>query len=257
MKLYIFGSCSGTEPFENRHHTAYAFEINRRIYWFDAGESCSHTAYTMGIDLMRVSNVFISHQHIDHVGGLCNLLWTVRKLNLMKKLTPVYGDITVHMANTAVFDSVTYLLGHIGGGKKNPYNHLCCKISDGVILENPDVTVEAMHNLHLPPEGGEWRSYSFILSAEGKRIITSGDIKDISELAPRLSEGCDLLLMESGHHDPKEVCRTVKENGWQIGRILFFHHGRIILNDFDGTLEKCREIIPNVSFCNDRDVIEI
>ena len=257
MKLYIFGSCSGTEPFENRHHTAYAFEINGRIYWFDAGESCSHTAYTMGVDLMRISDIFISHQHIDHVGGLCNLLWTIKKLNIMKKLMPVYGDITVYMANTAVFDCVIDLLGHIGGGKKNPYNHLCCKIGDGVILENSDVTVEAMHNRHLPPENGEWRAHSFRISAEGKKIITSGDVKSISELSDWLEEGCDLLLMETGHHDPAEVCRIIKENGWSIGKLFFFHHGRIILNDYSGALERCREILPHVKFCNDRDVFEI
>ena len=59
MKLFIFGSCSGTEPITDRHHTAFAIEINKRIYWLDAGENCSYTAHLMGVDLLRVSDIFI------------------------------------------------------------------------------------------------------------------------------------------------------------------------------------------------------
>ena len=68
MKLYIFGSCSGTEPWQNRHHTAFAIEIGGRFYWFDAGENCSYAAHLMGVDLLAVSDIFISHTHMDHVG---------------------------------------------------------------------------------------------------------------------------------------------------------------------------------------------
>ena len=75
MKLYVFGSCSGTEPMEGRHHTSVAFEINDRFYWFDAGENCSYTAHLMGVDLLKISDIFISHTHMDHIGGLANLLW--------------------------------------------------------------------------------------------------------------------------------------------------------------------------------------
>ncbi|MDD6563518.1 MAG: hypothetical protein PUF08_00410, partial [Clostridiales bacterium] len=64
MKFYIFGSCSGTEPFKGRHHTAWALELNGRIYWFDAGETCSYTAHLMGVELLAVSDIFISHPHM-------------------------------------------------------------------------------------------------------------------------------------------------------------------------------------------------
>lgn len=104
MKMYIFGSCSGTEPMKGRHHTALAFEINKRIYWFDAGENCSYTAHTMGVDLLSVSNIFISHTHMDHVGGLGNLLWNIRKISLMQRTFPYFGDITVHTPNIESFN---------------------------------------------------------------------------------------------------------------------------------------------------------
>ena len=81
MKIHFIGTCSGTEPRPNTHHCSLVFEINGVYYWFDAGENSSHTAYTkMGIDLSRVRCVFISHPHIDHIGGLPNLIYSLNKL---------------------------------------------------------------------------------------------------------------------------------------------------------------------------------
>ena len=56
-------------------------DIDGRLYWFDAGESCSHTGHLLGLDLTEVKSIFISHAHIDHVGGLAKLLWCMRKLD--------------------------------------------------------------------------------------------------------------------------------------------------------------------------------
>lgn len=81
MRLIILGSCSGTQPFPGRHHTSFIIEHRGKLYWFDAGETCSYTAHCMGLDLLKSSKIVISHTHMDHIGGLGNLLWTVRKLN--------------------------------------------------------------------------------------------------------------------------------------------------------------------------------
>ena len=85
MKITFLGTCSGTEPMPNRHHSSVVFEINGQYYWFDAGECCSHTAYTSGINVARVRAVFISHMHIDHTGGLPNLIFTLNKLKTVTK----------------------------------------------------------------------------------------------------------------------------------------------------------------------------
>ncbi len=64
MRLHIFGTCGGSEPMPGRHHVSFAVEHRDRLYWFDAGESCSYTAHLMcGVDLMRIRAVFISHTH--------------------------------------------------------------------------------------------------------------------------------------------------------------------------------------------------
>lgn len=69
MKLHFLGTCSGTEPMPDRKHTSFAIETGDRLYWFDAGEGCSYTAHLMGLDLLSLCKVVISHPHMDHVGG--------------------------------------------------------------------------------------------------------------------------------------------------------------------------------------------
>ena len=70
IKIKYLGTCSGTEPMPNRHYCSLVFEINDKLYWFDAGENCSHRAYTMGMDVSTVRGVFISHkQYAALVGG--------------------------------------------------------------------------------------------------------------------------------------------------------------------------------------------
>ena len=78
-EVMVFGACSGTEPVKGFHHTALAVKTNDRYYWFDAGEECSYSATLMDVEFEKIKGIFISHQHIDHNGGLLNLLHTMTK----------------------------------------------------------------------------------------------------------------------------------------------------------------------------------
>ena len=254
MKIYIFGSCSGTEPMEGRHHTALAIEINGKIYWFDAGETCSYTAHLLGVDLLSVSDIFISHSHIDHIGGLSNLLFNINKLTLVKNECPKFGDVTVYMPNGEIFDSVMKISGISEEGHDNKYKTIEKRITDGIIFEDENIAVEAIHNNHLPKTDDEWCSFSFLINAEGKRIVYSGDVGGFEDLAPFIKDGCYALFMETGHHFPENICQKITDSGYDVKKLYFLHHGRKILYDYDGELAKCQKIIPTVTFCNDKDV---
>ena len=240
-RLHIFGTCSGTEPMPGRRHCSFALEHENRLYWFDAGEGCSHTAYVMGVDPRKIHSIFLSHPHMDHVGGLGNLMWTIRKLDGR------YGGmegrtVNLFMPNRETWPAVRQVLAQTEGDFKTRFDIIERPVREGVLLDENGIKIEAMHNLHLPqlPDGA-WRSFSFRITVDGKAIVFSGDVKNYAEIEPLL-RGADVLLAETGHHRPVKVCRELNEMGVRPASLLFIHHGRAILEEGEAAIDEAREI---------------
>jgi len=236
IKLHIFGTCSGTEPYPGRHHTAFAFEHNERLYWFDAGECCAYTAHTMGVDLLRLRKVVISHPHIDHMGGLANLLWTVSKLIRVQRRLPAHGT-ELLLPDMRIWDGVSVMCGMRDEVQVREYG-------DGLLYDDDGFRVTALHNRHIAhEEGTPWRSFGFLVECEGKRVVCSGDTKSVDDFA-QLMPGCDLLLMETGHHHPPQVAQELLDRGMFPGKLAYIHHGRDFLDRYDEQVRALDGIVP-------------
>ena len=232
MKIHYLGTCSGTEPMPDMHHTSCVFETGGSVYWLDAGENAAHRAYTSEIDFLATRAIFVSHAHIDHIGGLANLLFVFHKLNSIYK-TPLYRDnkLVLCLPDKTFFEPVKKIaFGNRDGEARQRFTIEERTVTDGVVYEDENVKITAYHNTHLgDADVSGWHSFSFVVEAEGKRIVCSGDIKDYSELDRILVDGCDLLIGETGHHKVERVLDYVKTNGVKAFR--FIHHGREILGD--------------------------
>lgn len=256
MKLTILGSCSGTEPMPDRQHTSFVVEHAGGVYWFDAGEGCSYTGHLAGIDILSIRTIFISHPHLDHVGGLVNLIGTMRKLNgrnddparsLTGRTVPVF------IPNLNVWSGVLQVLAGPADTFEPEFSLDASTYGDGVIYDQNGLKVTAHHNRHLgePEPGRPWQSYSFRIETPQKCLVFSGDVKETAEVAPLLHGGCDLFLMETGHHRVEDVCAYLHESGTEFGRLGFVHHGRAILADPEGECEKARSILGDRVFIAD------
>lgn len=241
MKITFLGTCSGTEPMPNRHHSSVVFEINGQYYWFDAGENCSYRAHTSGMDLSRVRAVFISHMHIDHVGGLANLIFTIYKLATVTKIPHInnnsYDVFVPDLEKLQAINSIANAYRPASAVGVDINEH---EVRDGLVFEDENLRVSAIHNTHLKESGEQgWHSYSYLIEAEGKRVVFSGDVRCPEELDSFTNGGCDLLIMETGHHAVKAVCDYAESRGAK--KLLFTHHGREILFG----LEAARELVAS------------
>lgn len=78
MKLYFLGTSAGV-PTNFRNVSSLALllpEYNGDIWLFDCGEATQHQIMKSPIKLSRISRIFITHLHGDHIYGLPGLLST-------------------------------------------------------------------------------------------------------------------------------------------------------------------------------------
>ena len=233
--IHFLGTCSGTEPIEGMHHASLIIEAGGLVYWFDAGENCAYRAYLSGVDLLKTRAIFLSHMHIDHVDGMPNLLFCIEKMICLKRGF-VAKDNTVDIVAPDL--DVLHAIKSVACNNVSDHSSLRfltrdTKTFDGVVYEDENLRVTARHNTHLSEDGSSgWHAYSFLIETEGKRIVHSGDVGEIEELNPLIGDGCDLLIMETGHHKVEHVCEFAKAH--HIQRLRFQHHGREIINDREG-----------------------
>ena len=258
MKIHILGTCSGTEPMPGRHHTAWILETNDRLYQFDAGENCAWTAHTTGIDVTALRALFISHPHFDHTAGLPHLLWTRLKLHHYHKIPLLEEALPVFTPEPEQWAHLSELMVWLRSQKDPVFK--AERVVDGPVFDDGAIRVEVCHNRHLKTtENGVWRSFSYSIAAEGKRIVYSGDLKEASELDGWFAAGSDLVLMESGHHHPWEAAAHIREvAGSGVRKLVFIHHGRDYLDRPEETAELTRQAWGEpVVFADDAMTFEI
>lgn len=101
------------------------------------------------------------------------------------------------------------LLNNTEDGFRCGYGHQAHAVRDGLLWsgEEKAFTLEAVHNHHLPyAPPAPYLSFSFRIGLAGKSIFYSGDTS-LEDLADTVPDYCDLMFMETGHHQIPQVCR--------------------------------------------------
>ncbi|MDD2707603.1 MAG: MBL fold metallo-hydrolase [Verrucomicrobiae bacterium] len=225
VKIYLLGTASGI-PTWNRYCESVAIAIDGGIYMMDAGEPCSASLVRKGVDLNSIRAVFISHLDPDHCSGLPMLIQT---LELSQKRT---APLTVYIPGNESSKVRDYLrMMYL------PQEALCFKvdfldISPKTLLKDGTASVTAHSTGHVAGRLKYWaekkgirgdfsrESFSFKLTAAGKNILYTGDVREMSDLDGCI-DGVDVLLGELAHMEPRKFFDYLKDK--KIPQVICLH----------------------------------
>ncbi|MEM2998399.1 MAG: MBL fold metallo-hydrolase, partial [Thermoproteota archaeon] len=86
----LFLGTSAAVPTVSRSHPCIALWWRGEVLLFDCGEGAQRQLMSAGLSFEKISNIFITHMHGDHVLGLPGLLMTMTLQNRRRPLN-IYG----------------------------------------------------------------------------------------------------------------------------------------------------------------------
>ncbi len=249
MKIHFLGTAAGRVAVGERRHTSFVIEVNDGNYWFDAGEGCTQAAHQGGVGLLATRAIFITNMGMDHIAGLPRLLWTLRKLNLNDPARPLRDYcIELHLPYALAWSGIVEMLEVT---TNNAFAHdFMLGISEyreGKIYTDANVTVTAVHNSHCgtPTRDHDWRSYGLRLGNGRQSVVYTGDVENLEEITPLVSEPCSLLLVDSSHQPIEAICAYLRDSGADYKRLGLVH----LSSDIIENPGRAREAVMDILGC--------
>lgn len=210
-RIVVLGSSSGM-PSPTRFCSSLFFQTEETSFLVDCGEGVSFSLLRNKIDPLLIDSIFVSHSHIDHMGGLFLL---VQMMYLLKRKTPL----DVYIPEEAVFGVRNYLSTCYLPPEKLNFKLSLHPIESNFRLEDHQIQIEAHPNHHLTGNReyieeigltNKMQSYCFILKLSGKKIVYSGDISSAGDLS-KIIEEADILITECVHPNLPELLSLIVE----------------------------------------------
>jgi ribonuclease Z len=222
MRIRLLGT--GGAANEARHQAAMLVEwgegpgTSRVLLDTGNGLDVVRLLIAAGCNPADVCDIFVSHQHTDHVGGLEPLLlWsiiaTLREHGRPRGETRVYADRRVLTGIRQLFGAVETAVPRLFGDSLGWIE----ATEGGSVDLRQGARLTTFLVDHQPVDGG---AMGCLIEGHGTRVLYSGDTRP----APRLIEvaqGVDLLIHESGGLDANadEVHRHGHSTAGDAGRI--------------------------------------
>jgi ribonuclease Z len=225
------GLCGSGSPMPDptRAGPCVAVVAGRQLFIVDTGPGSTRRLSLMNLPPARVSAVFLTHFHSDHIGDLGELMLQRWGGGATTAPLPVYGPTGVDQVVTG-FDAAYaldrgYRIAHHGekvmpppgwGGVAHPFE-ASKAAPDVVVLSQPDLQVIAFPVDHEPVEP----AVGYLFVYKGRRLVVSGDTRP----SPRLeaaAKGADVLTHEGLAPNLVAIQRqaALKAGRWNTAAIL-------------------------------------
>src|SRR5437667_12172394 len=105
-RLLTLGTRGGPLPTVGRAQSSNLLIVNGALYVVDAGPGVTRRLQRAGITIRDIDNIFITHAHDDHTGGLGELLTVEYDLNRTKPVN-IYGPLGTEILVKALVQMLT------------------------------------------------------------------------------------------------------------------------------------------------------
>ena len=154
MEIIFLGTSSAVPTLE-RNHPSIALRAFAEVMLFDCGEGTQRQLIEAKISPMKITKIFISHFHGDHILGLGGLIQSLGFRGREKDLD-IYGPKGLHKIINAI--------SSFGYFQKN-YNLNIHEIQDETVIETEDYVVECAKVEHNIP------SYAYSIREKKKPLF--------------------------------------------------------------------------------------
>lgn len=196
------GTAAGPVLYAERSQPANLLRVDGKPWLVDCGDGALERLAAAGYRASQVDTVWISHLHMDHIGGLQALLG-LRWMQSASSVLTIYGPPGTDAVVAGLVQSLKPV-SMIEGGKTNKMSPdqlvKVVIVTDGDDRTVGGVRVRAVRNSHFDDEPGHpadngTESLSYRFDYRGRAIGYTGDTGP-SDAVARLEQGVDVLVSE-------------------------------------------------------------
>ena len=206
MKITFFGTSHGV-PEAHRNCSCILVECAGKSYFVDMGMMAVDGLRRRGRPIEDVRAIFITHMHGDHTNGLIQFVdlitWYFKQCDPVIVLPDIEARRVIN----------EWLKVTLNGNQKDIEYR---QTGAGVVYDDGTLKVTAIPTRHCR------NSFAYLLQAEGKSVLCTGDLHNPKEDFPAPGQGIDMLICESAHFPATDYIPVIE--GMDIGKICFTHY---------------------------------
>jgi ribonuclease BN (tRNA processing enzyme) len=221
-RVITLGTKNGPFPEAGRAQSSNLLVVNGSQYIIDAGDGVTRRLARLRANFRNIDNIFITHPHSDHTGGLGALMTAIYDTN-RSNLVNIYGPpgTAASVQGLLQFLTVSSEIRISDGTHTVPASKVFSGHDAGVgtIFRDANVTVTAAENshFHFPPGSpgyGKYKSYAYRFDAADRSVVFTGDTGP-SDAVAELAKGADLLVSELTNPVDDYKAQQIKSGRWQ------------------------------------------
>ncbi|MBQ6117969.1 MAG: MBL fold metallo-hydrolase [Clostridia bacterium] len=209
MRIIFHGTSHGV-PEPHRRCSSYILEVAGAYYLIDLGTSVTEELRRRGIPMEAVRLAICTHPHGDHTDGVIQfadlLNWYFKQ-----------ADPLILLPDERLLDPLKTWLTVNDNGKPPREDLRVGVFGAGVAYEDDRLRLTAIPTRHCV------HSYAFLIEAEGKRVLFTGDLRHPSVDFPQAAfeTELDLLVCELAHFSPADCVPVLDKT--KAKRVLHSH----------------------------------